>query len=61
MLLSMSKVDVEVRVDPTRLRPSDVKILWADYTKFREATGWEPTIPYEQTLLDLLNYWRERV
>jgi GDP-4-dehydro-6-deoxy-D-mannose reductase len=61
MLLSMTDVDVEVRVDPTRLRPSDVLILWADASKFKEATGWEPTIPYEQTLRDMLNYWRERV
>lgn len=61
MLLGMSKVKVDVRVDPTRLRPSDVMILWADASKFAEATGWKPTIPYEQTLLDLLDYWRERV
>lgn len=61
LLLGMSKVDVEVRVDPTRLRPSDVMILWADATKFMEATGWKPAIPYEQTLKDLLDYWRERV
>ena len=61
LLLGMSKVDVEVRVDPTRLRPSDVMILWADSTKFMEATGWKPTIPYDQTLKDLLDYWRERV
>ena len=61
LLLGMSKVDVEVRVDPTRLRPSDVMILWADSTKFMQATGWKPTIPYEQTLKDLLDYWRERV
>lgn len=61
LLLGMSKVEVEVRVDPTRLRPSDVMILWADSTKFMEATGWKPTIPYEQTLKDLLDYWRERV
>ena len=60
-LLCLSKVDVEVRVDPTRLRPSDVMILWADASKFMEATGWKPTIPYEQTLSDLLDYWRERV
>ncbi|HST05692.1 MAG TPA: GDP-mannose 4,6-dehydratase [Chloroflexia bacterium] len=60
-LLAMSKVDVEVRVDPTRLRPSDVMILWADASKFMDATGWKPTIPYEQTLSDLLDYWRERV
>jgi GDP-4-dehydro-6-deoxy-D-mannose reductase len=61
MLLKMSRVRVDVQVDPTRLRPSDVPILWADSTKFIEATGWKPTIPYEQTLRDLLDYWRERV
>ncbi|HYP39730.1 MAG TPA: GDP-mannose 4,6-dehydratase [Chloroflexia bacterium] len=61
MLLSMSKVDVEVRVDPTRLRPSDVLILWADASKFQDATGWQPTIPYQQTLQDMLDYWRARV
>jgi GDP-4-dehydro-6-deoxy-D-mannose reductase len=61
ILLGMSRVDVEVRVDPTRLRPSDVTILWADASKFMEATGWKPTIPYERTLRDLLDYWRERV
>ncbi|MGA7732944.1 MAG: GDP-mannose 4,6-dehydratase [Chloroflexia bacterium] len=61
LLLSMSKVDVKVHVDPARLRPSDVMILWADSSKFVEATGWQPTIPYEQTLRDLLDYWRERV
>jgi hypothetical protein len=37
-----------------------VKILWADASKFRAATGWEPRIPFEQTLGDLLDYWRAR-
>lgn len=60
-LLSFSKVNVEVRQDPLRMRPSDVKLLWADCSKFREQTGWEPQIPFEQTMGDLLNYWRERV
>lgn len=60
-ILAISKVEVEVRVDPTRLRPSDVMILWADVSKFMDATGWKPTIPYEQTLSDMLDYWRERV
>ena len=59
--LSLSKVDVEVKVDPTRLRPSDVMILWADASKFMDATGWKPTIPFKQTMHDLLDYWRERV
>ena len=33
----------------------------ADPTKFRAATGWEPKIPFDQTLRDVLDYWRERV
>ena len=61
LLLSMSTVKIEVRQDPARLRPSDVKILWADASKFHTQTGWEPTIPFRQTMSDLLDYWRERV
>ena len=43
------------------MRPSDVKILWADYGKFQAATGWRPEIPFEKTMEDLLDYWRKRV
>jgi len=58
LLIGLSQVPVEVKQDPARLRPSDVKILWADASKFQQATGWEPTIPFEQTMRDLLAYWR---
>jgi GDP-4-dehydro-6-deoxy-D-mannose reductase len=61
MLLGMSDIKVEVRSDPTRLRPSDVKVLVCDSTKFRKLTGWKNEIPFKQTLKDLLEYWRERV
>lgn len=61
MLLKMSKVKVKVRQDPARLRPSDVPILLGNCSKFRKATGWKPEIPFEKTMEDLLNYWRERV
>jgi len=61
ILLTHSKVKIRTQEDPARLRPSDVKILWADTAKFQRATGWEPVIPFEQTLADLLEYWRERV
>ncbi|MDY6908310.1 MAG: GDP-mannose 4,6-dehydratase [Chloroflexota bacterium] len=60
VLLGMSDAQVEVRQDPSRLRPSDVKILVCDSTKFRTLTGWEPTIPFEQTMRDILDYWRGR-
>ncbi len=61
ILLGLSKRKIEVRVDPSRLRPSDVKLLWGDSTKFRTVTGWAPTIPFEKTMEDLLNYWRQRI
>jgi GDP-4-dehydro-6-deoxy-D-mannose reductase len=60
-LIALSGIEVEVTVDPQRLRPSDVEILIGDSTKFRERTGWAPTIPLETTLWDLLDYWRRRL
>jgi GDP-4-dehydro-6-deoxy-D-mannose reductase len=59
-LLGLAKVKIEVRQDAARLRPSDVPILLGDNTKFVQATGWQPTIPFEQTLTDMLEYWRNR-
>ena len=60
LVLSYSKVQVRTEVDPERLRPSDVEILIGDASKFKADTGWEPRIPFEQTVQDLLNYWRQR-
>jgi len=60
-LLSKSKVKVTLRQDPKRMRPSDVQVLIGDNSKFRKATGWEPQYKFEQTLDDLLDYWRSRV
>jgi len=60
-LLDYSDVEVEIRTDPERMRPSDVPRLECDATKFKKVTGWEPQIPFETTLKDTLDYWRERV
>jgi len=38
-----------------------VPVLLGDYTKFKDATGWEPEIPYDKTLADMLEYWRETI
>jgi len=59
MILDMIPVNVEVRSDPSRMRPSDVPILLGDNSKFREATGWKTEIPFEQTVRDIMTYWRE--
>jgi GDPmannose 4,6-dehydratase len=59
--LSPAKASIKVEVDPARLRPIDADLQVPDTSKFRKHTGWEPKIGYEQTIRDLLDYWRERV
>lgn len=61
ILISMSKVKIEIRKDETRMRPSDVEVLVGDASKFKKQTGWQPEIPFTKTLEDLLNYWRKKV
>lgn len=59
ILLSKSSKKIEVKTDPARLRPSDVPILKGDYSKFHKLTGWEPRVPFEKTLEDLVEYWKK--
>jgi GDP-4-dehydro-6-deoxy-D-mannose reductase len=61
LLISMSRKKIKVQQDPDRMRPSDVEVLQGDCSKFKKQTGWKQTIPFEKTMEDLLNYWRERV
>ncbi len=61
ILLNLSEIKVEIKPDANRMRPSDVPVLVGDNSKFVKQTGWKPKIPFEQTMADLLNYWRERV
>lgn len=58
-LLKLSKIkDISIEVDPERLRPSDVTLQIPCIDKFVRATGWQPEIEFEQTLEDIVNYWR---
>ena len=61
ILLSSSNAACEVRVDPGLMRPSDVTLQIPCIDKFKAATGWEPEIPLEQTLRDILDYWRDEL
>lgn len=58
---STRKNDIRIETDPERLRPLDADLQVPDISKFRLHTGWQPEIPFEKTMTDLLNYWRERV
>jgi len=60
-LLSLARRPMRIEDDPSRQRPVDVPVLCGDATKVRDATGWEPAIPLDQTLADLLDEWRTRV
>lgn len=60
MLCSQARVEVEVRVEPARLRPHDIPILHGDSSKFSSLTGWRPEIRLEKALSDLLDHYRGR-
>lgn len=60
-LLRLSLVPLKYKEDPERVRPIDVPFVQADVSKLRAATGWEPLIPIERSLADILDYWRTRV
>lgn len=63
VLISYSnrKDKIEVVTDPERLRPIDADLQVPDCRKFKMHTGWEPQIPFETTMHDLLDYWRSRI
>jgi len=60
-LLSYARVEIRVERDPARYRPVDVPVAYGSAAKFHRLTGWEPQIPFEQTLRDVLEYWRGQV
>ena len=61
LLKGMANCKIEHIVDPALFRPSDVTLQIPDTSKFRAATGWEPEVPFEETLRNLLDYHRERI
>jgi GDP-4-dehydro-6-deoxy-D-mannose reductase len=61
LLLEAHAGDIEIREDPALMRPSDVPVLVGAAGKIFGATGWRAEIPFEQTLRDMLAYWRDHV
>jgi GDP-4-dehydro-6-deoxy-D-mannose reductase len=60
-LVRRSRVKIRVEVDPARLRPSDNPLVLGSPDRIRRDTGWTPRIGIEQTLTELLDYWRQLV
>jgi GDP-4-dehydro-6-deoxy-D-mannose reductase len=60
-LVVLARCPVTIESDPTRLRPTDLEVVWGDASKLGAATGWRPEIPLRQTLADALDYARSVV
>lgn len=58
ILLSYTKMDIKINEDPTKLRPSDAPIIFADCEKIRSYIGYKPEFNIEDTLAEILDYWR---
>jgi GDP-4-dehydro-6-deoxy-D-mannose reductase len=58
-LLALAETSLEFETDPSLVRPVEVPVLRGDPTRLGEATGWKPEIPLEETLADVLAYWRQ--
>ena len=61
IMVANSTTNISVEVDPAKLRPSDVPEIRANNTKMMNITGWKAEIPLEQTIKDILEYWRSVV
>lgn len=57
-LLAASNVRIDVSVDPRRMRPNEIQRMSGDPSSARGKLAWTPSIPVEQTLLGVLDYWR---
>tara|TARA_R100001594_G_scaffold5806_2_gene17348 strand:- start:3083 stop:4042 length:960 start_codon:yes stop_codon:yes gene_type:complete len=60
-LIDIAGIDIVTEQDPSRMRPSDVPILFGDCTKFQDLTGWVPEYGIEEILQDTYNYWLEKL
>jgi GDP-4-dehydro-6-deoxy-D-mannose reductase len=59
LFVAKARVKIEVTQDPSKLRPNDTPIVLGDRSRIQADTGWAPQIPLEQTVDDLLAYWRD--
>lgn len=61
LLAGIAGIDIKINVRTDLLRKTDIPILVGSREKIYQATGWEPEIPFEDTLKDLLEFWRQKL
>ena len=61
-LISLSsKKNISHEIDPNRIRPIDADLQIPNTSKFKSYTSWEPKFSFDETMIDLLNYWRQLI
>ena len=60
-LISYSDKNLNIKIDKNRLRPIDADLQIPDISKFKGISGWVPKYTFDQTMKDLLDYWREKI
>ncbi len=60
-LVAGARVPIETTVDPALLRPVELPVLRGSHQRLSTDTGWTPSIPLDQTLLDILTDARNRM
>jgi len=61
LMQAQARVPITIGQDPSRLRPNDTPLVLGDHSRLARDTGWQPRIPLERTVSDLLSYWRQQV
>ena len=60
-LIGLSKVKIKIVQDPEKMRALDASYQQGDFGKLNRQTGWKPEMPLEESLRDILDYWRGAV
>ena len=61
LMTAKARVPIAIEQDPARFRPNDTPLVLGDHSRLTADTGWSPRIAFEQTVEDLLGYWRGQV
>jgi GDP-4-dehydro-6-deoxy-D-mannose reductase len=61
LMRSNARVPIAIAQDASRFRPNDTPLVLGDHSRLTRDTGWAPQIPFEQTVSDLLAYWRQQI
>jgi len=60
-MINAAGVNVEIKIDPSRFRLVDANYIRGSNSKIKDVIGWQPRIPIETTLQDLLAFWENAI